>query len=471
VTNTAYCGECGAQIPATAKFCTECGTRQEPRPWQEQQPEEPAEPTVAQQAAERVEQLNPGAGELAGQLARQLRTPGVLAALLIGASGAAAALLVGLLTAVLTIGETSLIGISDIGIVQETLLHTTQAVGAPLTATGDGFDATVQTAPLLLVAFVMAAIAFAAYRQGGRLETMSPLARIAWSAAGALPFAVLMVIVAVAASATIEDQDLTFGAVDGAVFGLSLLWGVLGGATGAALAIRRRAGDDERALVPAPARRYAAAVGAAARPLAFALIVAAVAATIVVGVQTVRDAGDLIGERSTVGAVIENSTFAIEHGVHSIALGTFAKFEPELLDISIYMPIPVTKAERVMSSEGYRLFDYSDALPALLFIPGMVLLIALPLAAALYAGFAAARAAGATTALHGALFGATVGPVWAIAMVVLNALASKTADVPLFGRGSGDSVFGFVLLIGLVVGAAGGALAGQAEPEPAEVAA
>jgi hypothetical protein len=108
------------------------------------------------------------------------------------------------------------------------------------------------------------------------------------------------------------------------------------------------------------------------------------------------------------------------------------------------MPIPITKVESVTSSDGYRLFDYSDALPALVFIPGMLLLIA--------------------------LWGAAVGPIWAILMVVLNGLASKTADLPLFGRGSGDSVFGFVLLVGLLVGAGGGALAGQAEPEPAEVA-
>jgi hypothetical protein len=51
-------------------------------------------------------------------------------------------------------------------------------------------------------------------------------------------------------------------------------------------------------------------------------------------------------------------------------------------------------------------------------------------------------------------------------MAILNALATKTEDVPLFGRGSGGSVFGYVLLIGLVVGAAGGALAAQAQGEP-----
>jgi hypothetical protein len=95
----------------------------------------------------------------------------------------------------------------------------------------------------------------------------------------------------------------------------------------------------------------------------------------------------------------------------------------------------------------------------------MLVLVGLVLVAALYAGFAAARAARATTTQHGALWGAAVGPTWAIAMAILNGLASKTEDVPLFGRGSGGSVFGFVLLIGLVVGAAGGALAAQPEPE------
>jgi hypothetical protein len=456
MTNTALCGACGAQIPADAKFCSECGTAQD------QQTEEPAHP----EAAERVERVTPGAGELAGQLAAQLRTPGIMTAAIVGLAGVAAALVTGLVVALLTIGDSSMIGISDIGLVKEALLHATQAVAAPLSVTGEDLDYTFKSVPLLAVAIVVCALAAAAYLQAGRLSGMSPAARVAWCAAGALPFAVLMVIVAVAARADI-DGDIAVRAQAGSVFGLSLFWGLIGGATGAALAIRRHpAEDEERDPVPPVLRPFARVAAAILRPLGLALLVAIVAATIVVAIQTARDAGGIVGERETVGAVVEDSAFGIEHGVHALVLGSFAKFEPEMYKDASLMPIPATKVDRIVSADGYRLFDYSEGVPALLFIPGMLLLIALPLIAMLYAGFAAARAAGATTALYGALWGAAVGPVWAVAMAILNALASKTEDVPLFGRGSGGSVFGFVLLVGLVVGAAGGALAAQAEPEP-----
>jgi zinc-ribbon domain len=474
MTDTAFCGDCGARIPATAKFCVECGARQEPvagavppTTGEAPQPDLGAQArAVAQQAAERVEQLNPGAGELAGQLASQLRTPGVLAAVVVGVAGLVGALVVGLAIALLAIGDSSAIGFSGdpIGIVKETLLHATQAVGAAITISGEEFNYTVLSTPLLATVLVVAVIAGAAYLQARRLTAMAPLARIAWCVAGAVPFALLMLIVAVAARADVEGAALRASA--GSVFGLSLLWGALGGAIGSVLAVRRSTPEQAGGILPAAVRPFAAVAAAVLRPLGFVLIIAAVAATIVVGVQTARNAGDVVGARSTVGAVIENSTFAVEHGVHAIALGTFARFEDEEFRSAGSMPIPVTKVDRISSRDGYRLFDFSDGMPALVFIPGMLLLIGLPVLGALYAGFAAARAAGARSALQGALWGAAVGPVWAITLALLNTLVSKTPEYPLFGRADGGSVFGFMLLFGLVIGAFGGALAAQAQRAP-----
>jgi hypothetical protein len=81
---------------------------------------------------------------------------------------------------------------------------------------------------------------------------------------------------------------------------------------------------------------------------------------------------------------------------------------------------------------------------------------------ALYSGFVAARSVGAAVPLHGALWGAVTGPVWAVLLVILNGLANKAEQTPIWGLGDGGGAFGFALLIGCVVGALGGLLAGQA---------
>ena len=52
--------------------------------------------------------------------------------------------------------------------------------------------------------------------------------------------------------------------------------------------------------------------------------------------------------------------------------------------------------------------------------------------------------------LLGAAWGALVGPVWAIALAILNALLQDT----LFGHAQGESVFGIVLVFGALIGAA-----------------
>ena len=107
---------------------------------------------------------------------------------------------------------------------------------------------------------------------------------------------------------------------------------------------------------------------------------------------------------------------------------------------------------------GLRIFSYNDAIPGYVLLPALILLLGLVALGALYAGFAAAQAA-ETTSLGGATaWGALTGPVWAVTMAILTALAGGAFH----GDASGPSVFGVFLLGGLILGATGGALAESA---------
>ena len=103
-------------------------------------------------------------------------------------------------------------------------------------------------------------------------------------------------------------------------------------------------------------------------------------------------------------------------------------------------------------------------MPAYVFLPALVLLIGLLVLAALYAGFAAARAVGAATPPLGAAWGAVTGPAWAIAMSILTSLAGGLFH----GDADGGSVFGLFLLLGAVLGAGGGVLAVSDARAPAD---
>jgi hypothetical protein len=113
-----------------------------------------------------------------------------------------------------------------------------------------------------------------------------------------------------------------------------------------------------------------------------------------------------------------------------------------------------------------RLFDYGDAIPTALFVLALLVFVAIPVVFALYAGFRAARAVAATTPIQAAAAGALTGPVWAIALVILNGVANKTRDYALWGLGDGAGTFGFALLIGATLGAVGALLALQPTPLP-----
>jgi hypothetical protein len=247
----------------------------------------------------------------------------------------------------------------------------------------------------------------------------------------------------------------------GSAFGLGLLWGVVGAVLGAATALDVRGATPDR--LPRPARTALSAAAATLRPLAALLIACAVIGLVGWVVQVGADVDNVRAGRSTATALVEEAFFAGEHGVHLAALGAGARFTADAPG-ALGLPFPVDQASDVPGRDGgLRIFSYSDAMPAYVLLPAIVVLMGLLILAMLYAGFVAARAVAATTPVHGAAWGAITGPAWAIAMSILVALAGGLFH----GDADGGSVFGLFLVFGALLGAGGGALAVSGAPAPA----
>ena len=211
-------------------------------------------------------------------------------------------------------------------------------------------------------------------------------------------------------------------------------------------------------------RRALTAAAATLRPLGALLIICAALGLVGWLVQVGADVDQVRYGRSTATALVEESLFAGEHGVHLAALASGARFTPDATG-ALGLPFPVDQAGDVPGRDGgLRIFSYTDAMPAYVFLPALVLVIGLLILAALYAGFAAARAVGAATPPLGAAWGAVTGPAWAIAMSILTSLAGGLFH----GDADGGSVFGLFLLLGAVLGAGGGVLAVSDARTPAD---
>ncbi len=309
----------------------------------------------------------------------------------------------------------------------------------------------VRLAPTLFALIPVAATAAAAAWQSSRTKDRTPRARLLAGAATAVPFAVLMLIFALV-SGDAEPQL-------GATLLASLFWGGLGGTLGAWLHLRREPGA--RAAVPAA--DALALAGAALRPLALVLLATTAIGTATWIAQTLRDPAPARGERSPALALAENSLYAVEHGVNFFALGTLAAFDSR----SGQVAIPVDTREDVFDESdagNIRIWSYRDAITAPLFVALLLVLIALPVAGALLAGFAVARLRDTATPLQAAAWGAVVGPIWAVAGALLASIAAREV---IFGAVTGGSLFGLLLIGGAAFGAAGGFLAASRAPAPA----
>ncbi len=397
--------------------------------------------------------------------ARSRRLRGVLAALFGGLVAAALAFAVAVAVAVATPPEgfLDLQGAEALGALEEGMRQSWSFSQAGFDVVGG--DLTLRTVPATFVlvpmlACLLAGFAFARLTRGER-----PLERLGWGAATGLAFTAVTLVLA-AATGEIAGEEVALEPRLPAVGLLSLLWGVLGGAAGAGLALRR-----DGARLPARLGEAVATLWAAWRPLLLALVVATAIGTAAVLVQTLREAGDVRSAtgRSQALAGGETAAYALDHGVRFLALGAGAEFRNPALYGVLGLPLPVTKFTEVVvpaapdagsGGEGppapsYRIFDYEAALPGWAYA-GLLGLIAIPVVFAIHAGSRVARSRGARSAATGAAWGLAVGPAWALAMVATAALAQK----PLHGEVGLGSVLTIVLVGGSLLGALGGAWAG-----------
>jgi hypothetical protein len=519
-TETRYCANCGERISVRSRFCPSCGARQEdflvsdpepapmaaaePRAPESPAPESPApeppapeppapEPPAPEPAAaeelraeeaepepepppapdppaaeapraeplrERIGRVDPQAGELSELLMGRLAVPGVVAAGLAALAAAGAVLVAGLIIALAT-PDASILGLvgRDGSLISEAFRQAVSTLLAPVIDTGPLTSASGRLAPMIFVAIPIGAVALATRWQLHRTEGAGPAARIAWAAVVGLPFGLLMLAFAVLGG----DSDVTnVSPSAGSAFGLGLLWGIVGGAVGAATALPLE-GAAEGLKVPRPVRRVLAAAAATLRPLGALLIACSALGLVGWIVQVGADVDQVRAGRSTATALVEESLYVGEHGVHLAALASGARFTADA-NGALGLPFPVDQAGDVPGRDGgLRIFSYTDAMPAYVFLPALVLLFGLLILAALYAGFAAARAVGAATPALGAAWGAVTGPAWAIAMSILISLAGGLFH----GDADGGSVFGLFLLLGAVLGAGGGVLAVNDAREPA----
>jgi hypothetical protein len=495
MTETVFCESCGKPVAADAKFCEHCGATlssgaragsdpltasnagqgSNPRAgfdpgagaggagYESQlgsaTPEGQARqsfipPQAAAQAAERIEALTPGATELASQLFEQIRTPVVATALAAGSLAAAAVFAIGVVLG-LVFSDQSLLGAVDAG-----KGAITAGFAQMLNFLQVGYSGNVgKLGPALFLVFPIGACAVAARAQAGRTRGLQPSVRLASGVGVGVVFGLLMLIPALAAGnfgggeagSSISPDAL------GAVL-LGILWGSIGGLLGTYYVVRRELEPGFlRKLAPPVVGDVGQTIFVALRPLALGLLVMTVLGTATWTVETLLKS-DVREERSTLVATVDDAAYGIEHGLHWTELGGLAEFKSEGGD-TVELPVPVGDPFKVKtSSKGqYRLFGFNAAMPAYTFIPLLILLIGIPLLLALNAGFAVARLRRPPKAWLGAAWGCLVGPIWALSMVILNALIAKD----FFGRAVGDSVFGSFLLGGLVVGAIGGLLSVQ----------
>ena len=111
----------------------------------------------------------------------------------------------------------------------------------------------------------------------------------------------------------------------GNTFALGLLWGVVGGLIGASTALPLK----ELVTIPPIVRRVLTAVAATLRPLAAVLLTCTAIALVGWLVQVGADAGNVRESRSAPTALIEETVFVAEHGIHLTALGAGAIFRPD----------------------------------------------------------------------------------------------------------------------------------------------
>lgn len=396
----------------------------------------------------------------------QLRRPLVAASLAGGALAAVACVLVGLLVGAIFPDRDSLIGTlgNGAGFFREGLRHAVAFLQVPfdhllLPSTAGTAIATGRVAPLILLLVPVGAVVAVVTLVSSRLGDVPVRSRLIAAAGVVATFAALMLLCALGAGDTHPDPGLT---------GLAALgWG----AVGTGIAARRMGLTPGRRASPA-LRPVLGAAGATLRPLGLLLLVCGVLGT---GAWIANELTDE-STKATGRDVAEVSLFVVDHAVHFAELGALVSFAANPVSAPVVgLPAPARDAAQVSGGRTFRIFAYDDGLSSGLFIPALIVLLALPLLFALYAGFAAAGSAAAAAAGASGppwlsiAWGATVGPVWGVVMAGLDGLATKSLagstgapELHIFGTAQGAGALALFLLVGTVLGALGGLLAGGA---------
>lgn len=455
MTDTAFCRSCGEPLTGDSKFCEHCGTEREAR----ESARKFGLPKIGGDtpALDRVEALAPGTADLASQLAAQLRTPTVAMALAGGALAALGTFGIALILG-LILPDTSTIGLVDQGKGVITAGFA-QMINFLQVGYGGGIG---KLGPALFLIFPIGACAIAAASQARRtLGLPAPMRLLSGGGVG-LVFGLLMLIPALGAGGLEGAQSTTEPNVLSAVV-LGALWGALGGLLGSYYIVRTALRPGFLAgLLPATLREVVRTAYLALRPLAVLLVLMTILGTLSWTVETLLKS-DLREGNSTPVAVIDHAAYAVEHGVHWTELAGLAQFqlagEEGASPNGVPVPIGDVSKLKTNSSGRYRLFGFSHAMPIYTFAPLLIVLLGSALLLAFSAGAAVAQSRLPPTPWAAAAWGCLVGPAWALAMVIINALLAKG----FFGRADGDSIFGAFLLGGLIVGAVGGLVSLQSQ--------
>lgn len=460
MTDTVFCGSCGEPLVSDSKFCEHCGAAQEKR----ERTRKSVMPNLLgdTSALGRVDALAPGTADLASQIVAQLRTPTVAFALAGGALGAALTFGIAVLLA-LVLSDQSMLGLVDQGKGVITAGFA-QMLNFLQVGYGNGVG---KLGPALFLVFPIGACAIAAATQARRTLGLAAPVRLISGAGIGVVFGLLMLIPALAAGGLGGGGGTTEPDALAAVL-LGALWGGLGGMLGTYYIVRTALEPGFLAkITPAPLRTIACTAYLALRPLGLLLGLMIVVGTLTWSVETLLKA-DLRGNSSTPVAVIDHTAYAVEHGIHWTELAGIAQFQltgDEASSSGVPVPVGDVSKLKLDSAGRYRLFSFSHAIPAYTFVPLLVFLLGSALLLAFAAGAAVAEARVPVTPWAAAAWGCLVGPIWAVGMVLLNAIVAKS----FFGRASGDSVFGIFLLVGLSVGALGGLVSVQSQRRRAEV--
>lgn len=400
----------------------------------------PAPPVAAAGAA-------PSAAEFAEKLRVWAQTPIPLAAAASAGICLAVMLAVGFVVALLT-PDSSLLGIAGgfSGLLGEAIRDTVATTQAGFGTSGFRFA----LLPLTFAAVPIAGAAFGAHRQAYRTAGLTPAQRVLVGAATGVPLAVFVLVL----SAFAGDSGAGFSPL--AVLAFCLLWAGIGGVIGVTRATGTAAiGLALDALGPQRGRLVRIA-GVALKPLAALLLVGALVGLAAWEVQIVRGEESARFGRSAPVAILESPFMIGQYAVQGAALAALTQFEGLGEGASSSSPLPFSDGESDLSkfTKRYRVFAYSDVYPAPVFVFVIVLLLVSALLIAVYAGYATAAVAGAREAAVAAGYGALVGPLWALALVLLRAIGHTNAIV-------GGSLFASALLLGAAAGAVGGLLAAR----------